>query len=264
MSGLVWELWHLLCIKRQVGTGCYLYKTLSHLSLWQNIDSKVAIWNLGPNHEDKDFFCWIIANYCSNFLVYSGSPLSWKSSFFSCQIMDFPISIVLLSSWAAVAFMFPHSTFDNIVKGSKAEFESSGSGPDEPIQGLVKVLQLDPHNLVHSGFFRRGLMPRRTPSLTSRASFPAFLSHGRPGPAPAHKTLVSPLHHLHPKSPSEMDLKRRQSLQMWQRAINKGEKLTASLPVNLKDTKQTCAAVPFTQVRFSCHKLFQGFISFLC
>lgn len=164
-------------------------------------------------------------------------------------MMDFLISLVLLSSWTAVAFMLPHSTFDNIVKGSKSEFESSGSGPDEPIQGIVKVLQLDPHNLVHSGFLRRGLMPRRIPSLNSRLSFPAFLSHGRPGPAPAHKTLVSPLHHLHPKGPSEMELKRRQSLQMWQRAIHKGEKLTASLPVNLKDIKQTCAAVPFTQVR---------------
>lgn len=181
--------------------------------------------------------------------------------------MDFSLILVFLSSWTAVAFMLPHNTFHNIVKGSRAEFESSGSGPDEPIEGVVKVLQLDPHNLVNSGFLRRGLIPRRSPSLTSRLSFPAFLSHGRPGPAPAHKTLVSPLHHLHPKGPSEMELKRRQSLQMWQRAINKGEKLATSLPVNLKDTKQTCAAIPFTQVRdkgFLHPKLFQGVISFLC
>ncbi|XP_044044913.1 DAN domain family member 5 [Siniperca chuatsi] len=160
--------------------------------------------------------------------------------------MAFPISLVFLSSWTAVAFMFPHSTFDNIVKGSRVEFESSGSGPDEPVQGVVKVVQLDPHALAQSGFFRRGLTPRRAPSLSSRLSFPAFLSHGRPGTAPLPKTPVSPLHHLQPKSPTDMELKKRQGLQMWQRAINKGEKMTMSLPVNLKDTKQTCAAVPFT------------------
>ncbi|XP_035515536.1 DAN domain family member 5 [Morone saxatilis] len=161
--------------------------------------------------------------------------------------MAFLVSLVFLSSWAAVASTFPHNTFDNIVKGSKIEFESSGGGPDEKARGIVKVVQLDPRALAQSGFFRRGLTPRSAPSLSSRLSFPAFLSHGRPGPASAPKTPVSPLHHLHPKSPTEMELKNRQGLQMWQRAINKGEKMTMSLPVNLKDTKQTCSAVPFTQ-----------------
>lgn len=160
--------------------------------------------------------------------------------------MAFPISLVLLSSWTAVAFTLPRNTFDNTVKGSRVEFESSGSGPDEAARGIVKVLQLDPRALAQSGFFRRGLTPRRAPSLSSRLSFPAFLSHGRPAP----KTLVSPLHHLHSKSHTEMEVKKRQGLQMWQRAINKGEIVTSmSLPVNLKDAKQTCAAVPFTQVR---------------
>lgn len=163
--------------------------------------------------------------------------------------MAFLIGLVLLSSWTAVAFTFPHNTFNNIVRGSGGEFESSGSGPDEPARGIVKVVQLDPRALAQTGFFRRGLTPRRAPSLTSRLSFPAFLSHGRPGPALAHKTPVSPLHHLNPKSPAEVELKKRQGLQMWQRAINKEEKMTMSLPVNLKDTKQTCTAVPFTQVR---------------
>ncbi|XP_070768179.1 DAN domain family member 5 [Enoplosus armatus] len=158
--------------------------------------------------------------------------------------MAFPISLVFLSSWTAVAFTFPHSTFDNIVKGSRVEFESSGSGPDEPVRGIVKVVQLDPLALAQSGFLRKGLSPRRVPS---RLSFPAFLSHGRLGPALAPKTPVSPLHHLHSKSSTEMELKKRQGLQMWQRAINKGEKMAMSLPVNLKDTKQTCTAVPFTQ-----------------
>lgn len=166
-----------------------------------------------------------------------------------CQRMAFPISLVFLSSWTVVAFTFPHNTFDNIVKGSRVEFESSGSGPDEPVRGIVKVVQLDPRAVAQSGFFRQGLTPRRAPSLSSRLSFPAFLTHGRPGPAVAPKTPVSPLHHLNPKSPTEMELKKRQGLQMWQRAISKGEKMAMSLPVNLKDTKQTCTAVPFTQVR---------------
>lgn len=164
--------------------------------------------------------------------------------------MAFPISLLFLSAWTAVAFTFPHHTFDNIIKGSTVEYESSGSGPDEPVRGIVKVVQLDPRALAHSGFLRGGLTQRRAPSLSSRLSFPAFLSHGRPGgPAPAPRTPVSPLHHLRPKGPTEKELKKRQGLQMWQRAINKGEKKSMTLPVNLKDTKQTCTAVPFTQVR---------------
>lgn len=161
--------------------------------------------------------------------------------------MAFLISLVFLLSWTAAAFTFPHNTFDNIL--SKVELESSGSGPDEPVRGRVKVVQLDPRALAQSGFFRRGLTPRRAPSLSSRLSFPAFLLQGRPGPAPASKVPVSPLHHLNPKSPTEVELKKREGLQMWQRAIDKGDKMTMSLPINLKDTKQTCSAVPFTQVR---------------
>ncbi|XP_062281615.1 DAN domain family member 5 [Scomber scombrus] len=159
--------------------------------------------------------------------------------------MAFLISFIFLSSWTTIAFTFPHNTFDNIRRGSKIEFESSGSGPYEPVQGIVKVVQLDPRALSQSGLFRQGLIPRRAPSLRSRLSYPAFLSQGRPGPAS--KAPVSPLHHLHPKTPTEMELKKRQGLQMWQRAIDKGDKMTMSLPVNLKDTKQMCTAVPFTQ-----------------
>ncbi|XP_023256667.1 DAN domain family member 5-like [Seriola lalandi dorsalis] len=160
--------------------------------------------------------------------------------------MAFLVSLVFLSCWTTVALTFPHNTFVNTLKGSRVEFESSGSGPDEPFRGIVKVVQLDPHTLAQSGFFKRGLTPRRAPSLSSRSSFPAFLSQGRPGLAPASKTSVSPLHHLHPKSSTEIELKKRQGLQMWQRAIDKREK-TMSLPVSLKDTKQTCTAVSFTQ-----------------
>ncbi|XP_071769754.2 DAN domain family member 5 [Centroberyx gerrardi] len=162
--------------------------------------------------------------------------------------MAFFISFVFLSSWAAVAFTFPHYT---ILKGSKVDFESSGSGPDEPVRGIVKVVRLDPHALARSGLFRRGPAPRVAPSLGSRSPFPAFLSRGRPGPAPAPKAPVSPLHHLRPENPTGLlNLKKRQGLQMWQRAMDKGEhgKMSMSLPVSLKDAaKQTCNAVPFTQ-----------------
>ncbi|XP_036955771.1 DAN domain family member 5 [Acanthopagrus latus] len=159
--------------------------------------------------------------------------------------MAFSVSLILLSTWTAVALTFPHNIFDNVVRGSRVEFESSGGGPDEPVRGIVKVVQLDTRGPAHSGFFRKGLTPRRDSSLTPRLPFPAFLSQGRPGPAVAPKTPVSLLHHLSAKSPSDMELKKIQGLQMWQRAMSKGEKM--SLPVNLKDTKQTCAAVPFTQ-----------------
>ncbi|XP_060916316.1 DAN domain family member 5 isoform X2 [Labrus mixtus] len=156
--------------------------------------------------------------------------------------MAFPLILILLSHWT-LALTFPHNAFDNIVKGSRVDFESSGSGPDEPVRGVVKVVQLDPRSLAHSGFFRQGLTPRRAPSLSARLSFPAFLSQGRPGPAPGPRTPLSPLHQLRPKN--EIEVKKTQGLQMWQRAINKGEKM--HLPINLKDTKQTCTAIPFTQ-----------------
>uniref|UniRef100_A0A3Q3W9I1 CTCK domain-containing protein n=1 Tax=Mola mola TaxID=94237 RepID=A0A3Q3W9I1_MOLML len=161
-------------------------------------------------------------------------------------MMSFIISLVLFSSWTALVFTLPHNAFDKILKGPRGEFESSGSGPDEPIQGIVTVLELDPA-LTPTGFLRSGLAPRRSPSLGSRLSFPAFLFHRRPGPALAPRTLASPLHHLQPKSPTEIELKKRQGLQMWQRAINKGGMMAVSLPVNLKETRQTCTAVPFTQ-----------------
>ncbi|XP_074539021.1 DAN domain family member 5 [Halichoeres trimaculatus] len=150
--------------------------------------------------------------------------------------------LLLLSCWTS-ALALPHSAFDNILKRSRVDFESSGGGPDEPVRGIVKVVQLDPLSMSHSGFFRRGLTPRRPPSLGSRLSFPAFLASGRPGQTSARKTPVSPLHHLNPKN--DIEPKKRQGLQMWQRATSKGEKM--HLPVNLKDTKQTCSAVPFTQ-----------------
>uniref|UniRef100_H2SM98 DAN domain family, member 5 n=1 Tax=Takifugu rubripes TaxID=31033 RepID=H2SM98_TAKRU len=156
----------------------------------------------------------------------------------------FPLTFVFMSSMTALAFTLPHSAFD-FLKGPKAELESSGSGPNEPVQGVVRVFPLDPRSLAHSGFLRRGPSARRGPSLSPRMPFPAFLSQGRPGPAPASKALVSPLHHLQPKS--ETEVKKKQGLQMWQKAVSKGDLMPVSLPASLKEGKQSCSGVPFTQ-----------------
>lgn len=187
------------------------------------------------------FFCQMLFVLCLFFFV---------SQSFLFKIMLFLLSFVFMSSLTAPAVALPHSAFD-FIRGAKAELESSGSGPDEPVQGVVKVFPLDPGSLANSGFLRRGLSARRGLSLSTRLPFPAFLSQGRPGPAPApalaSKALASPLHHLQPKS--EMELKKKQGLQMWQKALNKGQTMPVSLPSSLKDSRQTCSGVPFTQVR---------------
>lgn len=164
------------------------------------------------------------------------------------KIMLFPLTFVFVSSMTALASTLPHSTFD-FLKGPKADLESSGSGPSEPVQGVVRVFPLDPRSLAHSGFLRRGASARRGPSLSPRMPFPAFLSQGRPGPAVASKALVRPLHHLQPKS--EMELKKKQGVQMWQKALSKGEVMPVSLPASLKDSRQSCSGLPFTQVGHS-------------
>lgn len=230
-------------LQTQVIAGCHLYKSLPS-SLWQNIDSKVSIWSLEPQR--KGFFTYeIIVNFtCSFFQFFKTncviSLLYW--------MMTFIINLVLLSSWTALVFALPHNAFDKILKGPRGEFESSGNRPHEPIQGIVKVLELDPA-LTLKGFLRSGQAPRRSPSLGSRLSYPAFLSQRHPGPALTPRTLATPLNHLQTKTPTETELKKRQGLQMWQRAINKGGMIAVSLPVNLKETKQTCTPMPFTQVR---------------
>lgn len=49
-------------------------------------------------------------------------------------------------------------------------------------------------------------------------------------------------------------MKKRQGFEMWQRAMDKSDHsktMSMSLPLSLKDSanRQSCAAVPFTQVR---------------
>ncbi|KAK7929967.1 hypothetical protein WMY93_006362 [Mugilogobius chulae] len=142
----------------------------------------------------------------------------------------------------------PQHFLGSLRRGHMQELEASGGGPDQLIQGVVKVVQLDHDALAQSGLFRRGLSSRRTPSLSSRPALPFFLSQGRPGSAVAPKLSMRPLNHLHTKvSSSSADMRKRQGLQMWQKVIEKGDKLRVTLPSALKDSKPTCAAVPFTQ-----------------
>ncbi|XP_024145989.1 DAN domain family member 5 [Oryzias melastigma] len=151
------------------------------------------------------------------------------------------IRFLFFLTLTSTALLFPYNTL------RKVEFESSGSGPNEPVQGVIKVVRLDPGSMSPSEFFRRGLPHRRALSPRSRLPFPDFLSRGRPGLAPAPRAPVSPLHNLSPQSTSEMELKmkKKQGLHMWQKVLDKGDKTT--LPVNLKDPKQSCAAVSFVQ-----------------
>lgn len=179
--------------------------------------------------------------------------------------MTFFINFVFLSTFSAVALSlpFPHNSIKSVPKnGASRDFESSGNGPvdeQEPIRGTVKVVKLNPNNLGLSGLFRRGgIFPRGAPG--PRMPFPAFLSTGRPGPlALPDKAAAVPLHplsHLHHDSQGNggVGMKKRQGFEMWQRAMDKSDHsktMSMSLPLSLKDSanRQSCAAVPFTQVR---------------
>lgn len=199
------------------------------------------------DHTDDDF---LFETLLRSFLLVCFLNFFVSASFYLHvfgEIMLFPFSFVFMSSMMALAFTLPHSAFD-FWKGPKSDLESSGSGPNEPIRGEVKVFPLDPRSLAHLGFLRRGPSTKQGPSLP-RSPFPAFLSQGRPGPAPAlaSKALVNPLHHLQPRS--DMELKKKQGIHMWQKAMNKGETMPVSLPASLKDSKHTCSGVPFTQVK---------------
>ncbi|XP_033831914.1 DAN domain family member 5 [Periophthalmus magnuspinnatus] len=150
-------------------------------------------------------------------------------------------------SLTTVVTPIPQHLLDGLRKGHGPDLEASGGGSDDPVQGVVRVVQLDRRALIQSGFFRRGLSSRRTPSLSSRPAPPAFLSQGRPGSVGALKTATYPTDNLHPKVVSAAETRRRLGLQMWQRVTEKGEKVRVTLPAALKDSKQTCTAVPFTQ-----------------
>ncbi|XP_028294506.1 DAN domain family member 5 [Gouania willdenowi] len=156
--------------------------------------------------------------------------------------MSFLIVLIFLSSLVTGAAAFPHS----FVRGLTFGVESSGSEPDESVRGNVRVVKLDPRTLAHSEFLRRGLTMRKAFSHNSRLPLPAFLSNGRPGPALAHKAAVSQPDNLSPKTALQMQ-KKKIGQQMWQRVIGKENKKPMVLPVSLKDSRQSCSAVPFTQ-----------------
>ncbi|MBN3318140.1 CER1 protein, partial [Atractosteus spatula] len=136
---------------------------------------------------------------------------------------------LLCASLIAAAGGFPPNALESLL-AREGEPESSGNGPglDGAVRGTVRVVKVSPQLLRQSEFFRRG--------SHARGALPPFLALGRPGPA------VPP--------GAEADDRKKQGLLMWRAAIEKGDsaKETLALPVNLKEpTKQSCAAVPFTQ-----------------
>jgi len=159
--------------------------------------------------------------------------------------MNFLLAVVFLPALAeTLPFSFPKNTFHRVLN-EKRDFESSGAGPEETGQGVVKVVKLDPRLLAQSGLSRRGLVPRTAPGL--RLPFPAFLASGRPGPVLPAKLAVPPRTQAHHESHAELDLKKKQGQRMWQKAVDKGDHGKMHLPVNLKEAgKQTCTAVPYT------------------
>lgn len=162
--------------------------------------------------------------------------------------MSVKISTVLFLLCVS-AHAFPRHVIEDMKNGA-TEFETSGAGVDEPVRGSVRVVEVSPHFLRHAGMgmFGNRATPRRKPSL--RGAFPDFLALGRAGPSPSVKLSVPPLVHLRDIH-SGQDAKRRQGMSMWQRVMDKSgrEKEAVALPINPKEvSKQSCAAVPFTQV----------------
>ncbi|KAL4647929.1 hypothetical protein GN956_G8233 [Arapaima gigas] len=132
----------------------------------------------------------------------------------------------------AIIHGFPHN-------GILKDFEASGGHADDPVRGTVKVFKLNSRVFQQPGFgLRSGTAPR--------SPFPAFLALGRPGPAQhgegaPHKRL---------EADEGLEVRRRQGLDMWQKAMEKSSQTMEVLPLpgNLKDaSRQSCTAVPFMQ-----------------
>nr|XP_015204458.1 PREDICTED: uncharacterized protein LOC102691401 [Lepisosteus oculatus] len=150
---------------------------------------------------------------------------------------------LLCASLIAAAGGFPPNALESLLARER-EQESSGNGPglEGAVRGTVRVVKVSPQFLRQSEFFRRG--------SHARGALPPFLALGRPGPAvpPGPGALPGP----RPRADvsAEADNRKKQGLLMWRAAIEKGDsaKETLALPVNLKEpSKQSCAAVPFTQ-----------------
>ncbi|XP_030634781.1 DAN domain family member 5 [Chanos chanos] len=161
--------------------------------------------------------------------------------------MNFHINLVFLVVLNTGVFGFPQNAIDNFSKHGAKDFEASGTGPDEPIRGSVKVVKISPHFLRHGGIFGRGLPIKET--RQGRGAFPAFLALGRAGPSLLERKPVHSLPLLR-ESQHGADTKRKHGLEMWQRVLHKSNqgKEAESLPINLKDaSKESCSAIPFTQ-----------------
>ncbi|XP_066566475.1 DAN domain family member 5 [Amia ocellicauda] len=158
------------------------------------------------------------------------------------------VAALLCALLCATVDSFPHNALESVLARHRAA-EASGSGPgsDEPVRGTVKVVQVSPQFLQQSGFFRRGT-PFRVPPH-HRGLLPPFLALGRPGPAVSNSgALPGPRPQLEGKGDTEA--MKRQGLDMWRRAMEKsgGAREALPVPISLMDSsKQSCAAVPFTQ-----------------
>lgn len=148
--------------------------------------------------------------------------------------------ILILLSVCALVCAFPRTALRNFHRHPGNDFESSGNGPDEPIQGNVRVVKVSPH------FLRRAAGAFGNP-----APFPEFLARGLPAPsALEHNKPAVLLPHLDSTNTGDA---RKQGVEMWQRVTQKSDRSRESvaLRINHKDiSKQSCAAVPFTQVRY--------------
>ncbi|KAF4118359.1 DAN domain family member 5 [Onychostoma macrolepis] len=161
--------------------------------------------------------------------------------------MTFQISFcILLSVVTLVGAVFPRSAFQRDFHRQVAkDFESSGNGPDEPLRGSVRVVKLSPH------FLRRAAGSHvSSKNSPARGAFPAFLALGRPGPSVLPHNKPAALLPQVSASSASAEARRKQGLEMWQKVMNKSErsKEAVALRINPKDmTKQSCAAMPFTQ-----------------
>lgn len=156
------------------------------------------------------------------------------------------IFFILLSVCALVC-AFPRTALRNFHRHPEKDFESSGNGPDEPIRGSVRVVKLSPHFLRRAaGAFGNHAPSRSTPG---HSAFPAFLARGLSGPSVlTHNKPAVALPHLGASNTGDA---KKQGLEMWQRVTQKSDRSreAVALRVNHKDmSKQSCAAVPFTQV----------------
>ncbi|XP_058862848.1 uncharacterized protein LOC131705007 [Acipenser ruthenus] len=164
---------------------------------------------------------------------------------------------ILLAAVCAVSLSSPQKGFNTFLDEDAA---GSGAGSDRPIQGVVKVVHLNPRFFGQSPFFSR-----RPPSSLFGLGAPAtggiptpFLGLGRRA-VPARSgpgSLLKPQPHL--ESGVGVVMHRKQGMDMWKKAIQRDSVAKEGLPVTLKEASQTaCRAVSFRQVSLAFAVNFQ-------